>query len=359
MIPVWTGDRVYRESILPLRQDSGKEEIIPLLYKASRIIEVRSATLQSLYEEGKDYSLLEGKLRIPSGSAIPIMPVEDYYPDHVEKDKSFWRKSGGYIAFTPWEYFHNCQAVVTYEHKSSWDGPVPYGKLNLLPKLAERLRSGKAVKVLFYGDSITCGYNSSGKVNAQPYLPDWTQLVMRFLKTRWPDVPFSDVNTAVGGKSSDWAVKEAQVRAADHMPNLAIIAFGMNDGTGRVPAANFKANILAVMDTVTAAKPECEFLLVATSLANPEVLLFNERQREPWEDPCMMDHRSFAGNQTDYLPVLESIEREGAVVADMTSLHTHILKTKRFHDMSGNNVNHPNDFFARVYAQLVATTLSI
>jgi lysophospholipase L1-like esterase len=226
-----------------------------------------------------------------------------------------------------------------------------------LPKLKKRLQSALPVKLLFYGDSITCGYNSSGKVNVEPHLPDWTLLVTESLKKDWPAVPFGYLNTAVGGKSSGWAVENAVERAANHTPDLAVLAFGMNDGSGNTAPEQFKDNIVSVMSAVLNKNPSCEFLLLATSLANPEVLRFNERQREQGEDPCAMDHRSFEGNQRDFLPALLSLEREGVVVADMTTLHGHILKAKRFHDMSGNNVNHPNDFFARIHAQLIMATL--
>jgi hypothetical protein len=357
MEPVWAGKTVYQESIFPTKQPNSGEEVIPLLYRASKILEVRSATLLTAYEEGKDYSLRDCKIVIPQGSAIPVMSGDEFYPDRVEPGTSFWRKGGGYVVFAPWERIHICQAVVTYEHEDAWSGPVPTGKLNSLPKLKKRLTEGKSVKILFYGDSITCGYNSSGIVNAEPFMPDWTELVMADLKSKWPDVPFTSVNTAVGGKSTDWAVENAEERAAAHKPDLAIIAFGMNDGTGRVPAETFRENILAVMRSISARSADCEFLLLATSLANPEVLLFNERQRAPGEDPCVMDHRSFEGNQTDFLPALRSLEGEGVIVADMTTLHAHMLKSKRFRDMSGNNVNHPNDFFARVHAQLIAASL--
>lgn len=41
----------------------------------------------------------------------------------------------------------------------------------------------------------------------------------------------------------------------------------------------------------------------------------------------------------------------------MTAIHQQLLKTKRFFDMTANNVNHPNDFLIRAYAQLVTTLL--
>lgn len=41
----------------------------------------------------------------------------------------------------------------------------------------------------------------------------------------------------------------------------------------------------------------------------------------------------------------------------MTDMHTHLLRLKRYWDMTGNNINHPNDFLARVYAQVVSQVL--
>jgi hypothetical protein len=34
-------------------------------------------------------------------------------------------------------------------------------------------------------------------------------------------------------------------------------------------------------------------------------------------------------------------------------MHTTLLESKRYYDMTGNNVNHPNDFLARMYAQTI------
>ena len=38
-------------------------------------------------------------------------------------------------------------------------------------------------------------------------------------------------------------------------------------------------------------------------------------------------------------------------------MHTYPLSKKRYEDMDGNGVNHPNDFLARVYAQTIAQCL--
>lgn len=41
----------------------------------------------------------------------------------------------------------------------------------------------------------------------------------------------------------------------------------------------------------------------------------------------------------------------GGAVASISELHDYILTKKRFIDMTGNNVNHPNDFMHRLHTQ--------
>lgn len=64
----------------------------------------------------------------------------------------------------------------------------------------------------------------------------------------------------------------------------------------------------------------------------------------------------YLGCQAAYLPTLEALQTQGTAVADMTGFHQFLLSRKRFCDMSGNNINHPNDFSARAYTQVIWQT---
>ena len=61
--------------------------------------------------------------------------------------------------------------------------------------------------------------------------------------------------------------------------------------------------------------------------------------------------------QEEYEPVILGMEKEGVAVANVTEVHRHLMTIKRYWDMTGNNVNHPNDFLARLYAQTLLATL--
>jgi len=49
--------------------------------------------------------------------------------------------------------------------------------------------------------------------------------------------------------------------------------------------------------------------------------------------------------------------KPGVAFVDMFQLHKEILETKDFISTSGNNINHPNDWLARIYAANILCTL--
>ena len=338
--PYWTGKIVYQESAMVLENADGTIADIGLMYRAEKIFSVRSSDLQTEYREGTDYTLVDGKLHIPEGSSIPTVTHDFYYPAQ-QTDNSFPlnEKFGqGYIFFSEGSVMHSMQIAVTYAHKDPFTGTVPACKADRLPKTRAKLEKGEQLKLAIFGDSISTGANSTARVAALPMAQTWFNMFADKLKATYNLENLSLYNPSVGGKKSDWGVEEAPYTVGQFAPDLCIIGFGMNDGTKQYTPAVYKANIAAIMEAARANNPDCEFVLIATMLANPEV-------------------STFAGNQKDYLPALLSLETEGVAVADMTTFHEHLLTKKRYCDMSGNNVNHPNDFLARAYAQVIWQTV--
>ena len=67
----------------------------------------------------------------------------------------------------------------------------------------------------------------------------------------------------------------------------------------------------------------------------------------------------FFGHQIEYEPYMfdYAAEDDRMAVAPMTTVHQTLLRRKEFYDMSGNNVNHCNDYLARVYAMTILRTI--
>jgi hypothetical protein len=58
-----------------------------------------------------------------------------------------------------------------------------------------------------------------------------------------------------------------------------------------------------------------------------------------------------------YRDALTQLGQPGIAVADMTSIWETLLTIKQDWDLTGNGVNHPNDFGHRVYAQVLSALL--
>ncbi len=328
---------MVNESVLPLEDESGACPPIPLLYAADKICEVRSSHLDKLYCEGRDYLLADGKLVILPDGEIKTMKYGEYYFDESIPGKSFCASKGGYIWFSEGFAMHDKQLAVTYRGRVEWEAPVPQSKICRFPRTVGKLLKNEKISLLVFGDSISTGANSSGFVGTAPFADDWCNMASKGLELFYKNDNITLTNKAVGGTTSAWG-KENALAAADCTPDLAIIGFGMNDGSGKVPTGDYIQNIRRIICKIAKKSPECEFLLLSTMLPNEQV-------------------KGFFGTQEDYLQELIKLEKEGTAVADVTSLHRYLLSKKRYFDMTGNNVNHPNDFLARVYAQCVLATL--
>jgi hypothetical protein len=79
--------------------------------------------------------------------------------------------------------------------------------------------------------------------------------------------------------------------------------------------------------------PESEVILVATMLGNDEWI----------HTPREMFNR--------YRDELKSLIAPGVALVDMTAVWEEQLQAKEMFDLTGNGLNHPNDFGHRLYAQ--------
>ena len=95
----------------------------------------------------------------------------------------------------------------------------------------------------------------------------------------------------------------------------------------------------AQIDAVRKAQPNCEFILIASMLGNPD-----------WTTP----HPELF---PQYRDALAKLCQPGVVLADVTAVYEELLKHKRYMDITGNGVNHPNDFGHRIYTMVICSLL--
>ncbi len=336
----WEGNVIYNEAVMPLEEPDGSVKPIPLLYRAEKILSVRDSSLGTLYQEGKDYLLEDGQLVIPEGSSIKTVEYNQYYPPEDYQGPKIQKTDGsGYILWCDGFNLHQLQIAVTYIHVDKWEAAVPPAQGNTLSITLSKLEKKEPVKILIYGDSIASGCNSSSDTGDEPFAPKWYEMMEAALKKKYSYQDITIINTAVGGTDSAWGAQNAYNSCKVHEPDLAILAFGMNDI--HTDPADFIENIRQIMDITSLGNYDCEFVLIAPMLANPQA-------------------GGFAGNQNFFREAMKNANWSSAnhtVIADMTTFYEDLLARKRYWDMSCNNINHPNDFLARGYTQLMLRTL--
>ncbi|BBH22100.1 hypothetical protein Back11_34450 [Paenibacillus baekrokdamisoli] len=343
MTPFWSGTTMYNESLLMVSTSSELPEAKLLFVPTNpSSMTVKDALLGTTYVQGTDwtYDSSTNTIKLTSGSAAAYMNSTEFYPVSAPTGCFLVGKvGGGSVLGCEGHYFHDRQLVVTYTHHSNvWLGPIPTYQGTNLPITTNKLINGQPLKISLFGDSISVGLNASSTVGVSPYMPSWGLLAVQKLQASYSSV-ITFRNPSVSGQNSAWGAANVASLVSQETPDLVIIAFGMNDGTGNVTPATFKSNIQSMMSNVRTLNPNAEFILVAPTLANSE--------------------SEYAGLQANYKAVLQQLttENTGTVLEDMTGVHQELLNTKLFRDMTGNNINHPNDFLIRWYAQALSAIL--
>jgi len=341
LTPIWNADRM-RESVLFIQREGEAQASARLLFKPEKIISVSSATGEIAFESGTDFHFDEATatLRLVAGSRVPFKTTAELYPAANSKAPKIGHKVGDpktHLLFGEGTFYHRLQVEVAYSFAAGqWKGYVPEFAASVLPRTLKKLQEGKPLTICLSGDSISQGYNATGFTKAPPFCPPYGELVARGLEKKYGS-KINFKNFAIAGWSAGNGVKDVKKVMAEN-PDLVLIAYGMNDVGGR-NTDGYKANIQTIINEVRKTSPDAEFILVASMLGNPE-----------WSALAM-----------DFFPkyrdALKQLCGPGVALADMTALCEELLKRKNFHDLTGNGVNHPNDFGHRLYAQTILALL--
>ncbi|MBR5620843.1 MAG: SGNH/GDSL hydrolase family protein [Clostridia bacterium] len=362
------GDLVEDETVVFLDRSEERQ----LLFDMDGILSVKSYDGETVYENGRDYVLHDGKLALCEHTAIPVMTPDVYYSDGDEPILKVKKPDGSVSPcwFNGSGTLGKYQVKVTYTHKNGRAILPPCS--GRLARVIRLLENGEDMTVFFYGDSITFGADASLTHRLPPYQPsfpirfvcalaDIYEYSVRFVLPEaeksysgpFPEAPTGKrgtitlVNTAVGGWNSEDGVNRTDThivpQAAKYGCDLFVLGFGMNDGTR--PPETTAANCEAIVRRILSVNKDAAVMLISTMLPNPDGLGWNANQ---------------SVQEPELVRLSEKLNDEGVAcdVAKMTSVSAEILTRKRFIDITGNNINHPNDYLSRVYAVTLMQTLA-
>jgi lysophospholipase L1-like esterase len=356
---VWEGDMVFEEPLCFLQLSNDVIISGELLYVPSKILKITSADGSCTYEEGKDYTVNGKKLLRTVNSKIPVLLKDTYcIPYTGDKDTEWLRMEDReyYVRIFPEVYQY--QVLVTYQHEEIWEGFIPENVTTLLPRTVGMLSEKEHVNLVFYGDSITAGWEASGCdenvinmstlkefhnfIHRPPYLPAWASLVTNAIMEHYGYKDITKINRGAGGSTTAWGNANAAGLVNPHKPDLVVLGFGMNNA--QEEPEEYEAEILGIISTIRGQNPDCEFLLVSPMIPNSEIQVYINNK--------------LAKHQEVLLKLQKSMR--GVGVAPVNSVFHELSRYgKHYLDISGNCINHPNDFSVRIYAQTILSALGI
>ena len=321
--PFWRSKAMDREPVLFIQEEGHSLATAKLLFIPSAKFRITHPDQVMQYEEGKDFTWKPGSniIELTFTSRIPFKTAAQMVPPKGSPNMF------ATVLHSEGHFFHDLQVQVSYWHTNDvWTLP-DQPQSEQLTRVLAKLRSKQPIKLVTLGDSITQGFNASGfkPSQAPPYQPSYPQLVANTLQKRF-GATVTLVNFGAAGAEAGWGV-EMVPKVTAVKPDLVFLAFGMNDGGG------YDKKMTKMRDEVMAQNPDADIVLVSPMTMNP---------RFAGADGFLWKAKFLGG-----------LVKENVALANVTRPWIEILKKKNFSDISGNNVNHPNDFGHRLYAQVI------
>lgn len=338
--PVWEGDVVQGESTVLLQDKDGGPLVGRLAFPVQEILSVRNSNREREYDVAKQVKLhANGTIELTVETQAPFVSMSELFKP-TDSPMSYKHRVGHpeqSLLYGPGRWFHDHQVEVTYRRKAfTWKGAIPHFAAEQLPRTMAKLKAGEPLTIGVSGDSIAAGGDASGLNKVAPQQPAFPELVTQQLGQSYKSA-ITLKNRAIGGWSIANGNADLDALLAEK-PQLIIMAYGMND-VGRRDPAWFKQQAEEFIQRARKADPNVELILVTPMLGHVEWI----------HTPRQMFFL--------YRDELQSLCGPGIVLADVTSVWHELLQTKHDLDLTGNGLNHPNDYGHRLYAQVLLALL--
>lgn len=340
-IPFWRKEIIEREAVMFVEKDGKRTG--RLAFSPKRILSVTDGDGNE-YEVGRDF-YLDGDEVVSLRNQHKYVREEWLFnknvPDYIETESERWGFKSCMLMSPP--YMYDTFYFVTYERGEVRNMPEPVAQDICLPLTYERLKKGK-LHLAFYGDSISNAANSSWEMKKPNPELTWREQAKRNIEAQFQAEVVLH-NYSRSGYGADWGREAVEEKFTGEETHLVLIAFGMNDGSANVPPKRFEENLKAIMEKIQATVKNSdgkgvEFILISTPLPNP-------------------DSTEVARLQPLYADVAQSLVKSGVVHINMTAVWQWLLTKKKYCEISGNNINHPNDFGYRFYGDGLGETFRL
>lgn len=200
-------------------------------------------------------------------------------------------------------------------------------------QIVQSLETGKPVKIVCFGDSITGIYYHSGGRRA------WSHALDRALRDIYPQSRFEMINAGISGNTTANGLERIEKDVLQHRPQLVAIMFGMND-VARTTAEDYRANLLEIVQRIRAVGSEIV-------LMTPN-FIYDEDPLRP------------LSKLREYAQIMRDVAREQNVpLADAFQIYEEIFQTNQAEWIRlMSETIHPNMRGHRQFAAAAASVIS-
>ncbi len=235
------------------------------------------------------------------------------------------------------DYFSDGRDVDVFPIQQRAADATTFSTPNRIPKTLAKIRQGKPVTIVAWGDSVTAGGDASAPETRYP------AVFARRLKKRFPQADVHVVTVAVGGSNSrQWLypdrfpgpVPQATrwQRLVDARPDLVTVEFVNDAGMAPQQVNQVYADILNRLRKIDA-----EVILITPHFTMPSMMHMRSL-REPDRRPYVLALRAFAN-------------RRHVALADASSRWGHLAKEGiPYVTLLRNGINHPDDRGHAIFA---------
>ena len=228
------------------------------------------------------------------------------------------------------DYFGDGKAPDVFPIEKSAGDAVTFTTPGRIPRTLAKIRQGKPVKIVSWGDSVTAG-GDAGSPETR-----YTAVFETRLKAKFPSADVAVQTVAVGGSNSrQWLYPDrfsgpvpnqtVWQRVADAKPDLVTIEFVNDAGMTPQQVDLVYAEILKRLETIGA-----EVVLITPHFTRPAQMRMRSL-REPDRRPYVLALRAFA-------------ERHQVALADASSRWGHLWREGiPYVTLLSNGINHPDD----------------
>lgn len=324
-VPFWKKKKIEGETLVFVEDSEAISAFLAFDLPRNVVLYTREGKRLT---ESEDYEI-EGNRVLLKNEGIPRLKSEWLQnvnvPKSVPSENDLYGIKGCLLAEP--HYLHGLQIFADYVTDGACDLKIVSGHVRL-PNLKKSLCEKKKVKLALFGDSISNAANSSFELGIAGF-EHWISPSLRYAE-RLTGANIEFLNVSRSGYGTEWAIEAVEEKLSKAYADVVVIAFGMNDASADMSTETFVNNIETIMKEIKRYRSDAEFILVATPVPN---------------EAC----KSVYKEQIQYFDGMRRLECDGVALVNMTEAFLWLLRRKRYCEISGNNLNHPNDFGYRFY----------